>query len=68
MYNLENINNEKAIGYNNLEARAADLENNTDLAHETVFDKMLAEFYMKNRGEYKQGNKMKADLEKHFEE
>lgn len=53
MYNLDHLNNENAIGYNNLEARAADIENNTNLAHETVFDKMLAEFYMKNRGEYK---------------
>lgn len=29
---------------------------------------MLAEFYMKNRGEYKKGNKLKADLEEYFEE
>lgn len=67
-YNLDHLNNEMAIGYNNLEARATEIENNTNLAHETVFDKMLAEFYMKNRGEYKQGNKLKADLEKYFEE
>ena len=37
-YNLGNLNNSEAIGYQNLEARAADLANNTDIAHESVFD------------------------------
>lgn len=32
-HNLNNLNNETAIGYNNLEERAANIERNNDIAH-----------------------------------
>ena len=66
MYNLNELNNEQAIGYHNLEARAADVANNRDLAHESVFDKMMADYFLDKRGEYKKGNKLLKDLEEVF--
>lgn len=45
-YNLHHLNNEDAIGYRNLEDRAADIENNGNIAHDTVFDKMLADYFL----------------------
>ena len=45
-YSLNHLNNEDAIGYRNLEARASDVANNKDIAHETVFDKMLADYFL----------------------
>ena len=45
-YSLNHLNNEEAIGYRNLEARASDIGNNKDIAHETVFDKMLADYFL----------------------
>ena len=65
-YNLDHLNNEQAIGYDNLEARAADIANNKELAHETVFDKLLADYFLQKRGDYKKSNKVLADLEKLF--
>ena len=65
-YNLGHLNNAEAIGYRNLEARAADLANNTDIAHESVFDQMLAEYFLQKRGEYKDSNKLLTDMEKMF--
>lgn len=65
-YNLDDLNNEQAIGYQNLEARAADTANNQSLAHESTFDKMMAEYFLDKRGEYKKGNKLLQDLEKVF--
>jgi len=62
-YNLHHLNNEDAIGYRNLEERAADIANNKNLAHETVFDKMLADYFLEKRGDYKRGNKLMKDLE-----
>ena len=65
-YNLQHLNNEQAIGYDNLEARAADLTQNRNLAHESVFDKMLADFFLSKRGEYKKSNALHKDLEELF--
>jgi hypothetical protein len=65
-YNLHHLNNEEAIGYDNLEARAADLTQNRNLAHESVFDKMLADFFLSKRGEYKKSNALHKDLEELF--
>jgi len=45
-YNLNHLNNEEAIGYRNLEERAANLEDNKNIAHDTVFDKMLADYFL----------------------
>mmetsp|Transcript_14534 Transcript_14534/g.22566 ORF Transcript_14534/g.22566 Transcript_14534/m.22566 type:complete len:225 (-) Transcript_14534:821-1495(-) len=65
-YNLNKINNEEAIGYNKLEERAANLEKNADIAHESVFDKMLASYFLNARGETKKANQMIEGLEKAF--
>lgn len=62
-YNLNHLNNEKAIGYRNLEERAANLEDNQNIAHETVFDKMLADYFLQKRGDYKSSNQLLTDLE-----
>lgn len=45
-YSLNHLNNEDAIGYRNLEERAADIANNRNIAHDTVFDKMLADYFL----------------------
>jgi len=63
LYNMNEVNNEDAIGFQNLEARAANIDNNNEMAHESVFDKMLAEFFLQKRGDVKKGNKLINDLE-----
>jgi hypothetical protein len=65
-YNLDHLNNENAIGYNKLAERAANLDQNRDIAHENVFDQMMADYFLHKRGEVKQGNKMVRDLEEQF--
>jgi hypothetical protein len=45
-YNLNHLNNDQAIGYRNLEERAKDVANNTEIAHESVFDEMLADYFL----------------------
>jgi len=65
-WNLNHINNEDAIGYNNLEARAADMANNGDIAHSDVFDRMLADYFLGKRGEIKESNKLMKELETAF--
>ena len=65
-YNLNHLNNEDAIGYRNLEERAADHDNNWNIAHETVFDKMLADYFLQKRGDYKKGNQLLTNLEEIF--
>lgn len=54
-YNLQNLNNQDAIGYDNLteRAKAESAEENFNLAHETVFDKLLADYYLGKRGSTK---------------
>lgn len=63
LYNLNDLINEDAIGFNKLEARAANIEKNNEVAHESVFDKMLAEFFLHKRGDIKKGNKLISQLE-----
>jgi hypothetical protein len=41
-YNTAHLSNENRIGYNNLEELATD----DKIAHENVFDKMLAQFFL----------------------
>jgi len=69
-YNLQNVNNQEAIGYNNLNerAKATSAEENYNLAHETVFDKLLADYFLGKRGEYKESNKLLKDLAEVFED
>ena len=63
-YNLGHLNNDQAIGYRNLEERAKDVSKNAELAHESVFDEMLADYFLQKRGDFKKGNKLMSDLEK----
>lgn len=69
IYSTIEINNEFAIGYDNFEARGAAQtpQENYEAAHETVFEKMLAEYFLSKRGEYKETNKLIDDLAKVFE-
>jgi hypothetical protein len=53
---LNDVSNEKAIGFNNLEQRAAHVNANADIAHENVFDKLLADFFLQKRSDIKRGN------------
>lgn len=46
-YSLNRLNNEEAIGFNNLEERAANVENNRDIAHSSPLDKLLADYFLK---------------------
>lgn len=66
-YNLGHLNNDQAIGFRNLEERASDIENNKSIAHESVFDEMLADYFLQKRSDYKKGNKLMTDLEKNFD-
>jgi hypothetical protein len=68
-YNLQSLNNEHAIGYDNFEARAAasSPDGNFQAAHESVFDKLLADYFLTKRGEYKEMNSLANDLAKVFE-
>jgi len=69
MYNLQSVNNEHAIGYDNFEARAAanTPQGNYEAAHESVFDKLLADYFLTKRGEYKEMNNLANELSKIFE-
>jgi hypothetical protein len=66
-YNLGHLNNDQAIGFRNLEERAKNVENNKLIAHETVFDEMLADYFLQKRSDYQKGNKLMTDLEKIFD-
>ena len=61
MYNMQDINNTESIGYDSINRKtkgtndsATQFENN----HTDVFDKLLADYYLSQRGEYAQANKM----------
>lgn len=66
LYNLNDVSNEKGIGYNKLEERAANIGSNSDIAHETVFDKLLSDFFLQKRSEIKKGNTLVKQLEEAF--
>jgi hypothetical protein len=54
-YNMLSVNNEHAVGFDNIQKRgAADTaQQNYEAAHETVFEKMMADYFLEKRGEYK---------------
>ena len=60
-YNLDHVNNDTGIGFNNLEGRVRGEE-----AHESVFDQMMAQYFLDKRREYKDSNQLLKDLEAHF--
>lgn len=63
-YNLQNVNNLDALGYDNLleRAKTTSAQQNFETAHETVFEKLLADYFLEKRGEYKESNKLLKDL------
>lgn len=69
VYNLHGVNNEHAIGYENIFERSAanNPVENYQAAHESVFDKLLADYFLSKRGEYKEANNLAGELAKVFE-
>ncbi len=67
---MQSVNNTNAIGYDNLIKRAQSetAADNFNAAHESVFDKLLADYYLDKRGEYKESNKLLQELSKIFED
>ena len=63
-YNTLGFNNEHAIGYDNIDKRvsADNATDNFEAAHESVFEKLLADYFLAKRGEYKESNKLMGDL------
>jgi hypothetical protein len=51
-YSMSEVNNTDAIGYNNLEERFANIKENRDKAHESIFDKLLADYFLQKRGQH----------------
>jgi hypothetical protein len=45
-YNMQEVNNLEAMGYENIDQRFNSPEQNRDLAHEGFFDKLLAEYFL----------------------
>lgn len=68
MYNMQDINNTQAIGYDNLANRSKENGSQFEAAHENVFDKLLADYYLSQRGEYAESNKLMSKLTSVFEE
>lgn len=53
---MNHIDNEEAIGFKNIFERAANPDKNKELAHESTFDQMLAEYFLQKRGDIKNSN------------
>ena len=68
-YNMQDINNTQAMGYDNLDKRSgASSDSRTfESSHESVFDKMLADYYLSQRGDYAETNKTMQQLTQVFE-
>jgi hypothetical protein len=68
-YNMQTLNNEHAIGYDRLKERAnaKNAEENYTTAHESVFEKLIGEYFLNKRGEYKESNKLLNQLAEIFE-
>lgn len=69
-YNAQGFNNLDAIGFDNVEKRvlATKSSDNFEAGHETVFDKLLADYFLAKRGEYKESNKLMKELCQVFEQ
>lgn len=68
-YNMHAVNNTQAVGYDNLDRRSggSDDKRAYETAHENVFDKLLADYYLSQRGEYAAANKTLQQLTEAFE-
>ena len=55
------------MGFDNIQQRAAQPELNRELAHPTVFDKMIADYFLQKRGQYVATNELIDQLNAHFD-
>jgi len=68
MYSMQDVNNTQAIGYDNLSSRRGANDNEIfEKSHENVFDKLLADYYLSQRGDYAESNKLFRQLADVFE-
>lgn len=71
-YNTNKINDEFSIGYDNFEKRLENSGNpeskieNRELAHENIYDKFLAEYYLGKRVEYAKSKELLEQLNQEF--
>jgi hypothetical protein len=49
IHNMAEFSNTEAVGFDNLEQRAEDPSQNRNLAHKTLFDKLLSEYFTQKR-------------------
>lgn len=58
------MNNLDALGYDRVFERAKvdTASGNFDTAHESVFEKLLGDYFLAKRGEYKESNKLFKEL------
>ena len=63
-YNMQGVNNTEAMGYDNLDKRDGTFNN----SHTQVFDKLLSDYYLSQRGDYAESNKVMEQLTTIFED
>jgi len=68
-YSLDNINNLDALGWDNIEQRGSAMTptENADLAQGHVLDKLMADYFLSKRREYKEANDLVKDMASIFE-
>ena len=66
---MQDVSNTESMGFDNLASRSA-IKNGVsafESSHENVFDKLLADYYLSQRGDYAETNKTMAQLTEVFE-
>jgi len=69
-YNMQDVNNTQGLGYDNLESRSGATNDHSTFenSHDSVFDKLLSDYYLGQRGEYAESNKLMGQLTDVFEQ
>ena len=69
MYNMQDVSNLHAVGYDNLDKRSGATKNvdTYENSHSNVFDKLLADYYLGSRADYAESNKLMRQLANVFE-
>ena len=62
-YSTQDFNNTEAIGYDNLMRKDGSFDN----SHADVLDKLLSDYYLSQRGDYADSNKLMGQLSQIFE-
>lgn len=67
---MQSVNNEFAVGFDNMIKRgeANTPGENFNAAHDSVFDKLLSDYFLSKRGEYKDSNNLVNELATIFED